>query len=238
VTITSEDETPKLEGVVERDCEPARGDGSSVFEKDGLVESTLAEHAAEARETPFGSCSAACSAMADVVVELKDLSQRQSELSELFESKIRSDETQSKALEKLHDQLRDYKANFIRQEMMPLLRDLIYCYDFADDEAVRARKDATPQTSEGTARTFDHLRQMVADVLAKYDVEPFRISGSEFDRREQQCVRTVPTGETADDKKVAAVGAIGFRLGEQIVRKEQVTVYKYAPGTSSTIGSS
>ena len=152
-------------------------------------------------------------------------------LRELFESKIRSDETQAKALEKLHDQLGEYKANFVRQEMMPLLRDLIYCHDVAEDEAGRARKDAAPPTAEGMARAFDHLRQMVADVLSKYDVEPFRAAGPEFDRREQQCVRTVPTGESADDKKVAAVGVLGFRLGEQIIRKEQVTVYKYTPGT-------
>jgi molecular chaperone GrpE (heat shock protein) len=71
---------------------------------------------------------------------------------------------------------------------------------------------------------------MVADVLSKYDVEPYRVPGPDFDRREQQCVRTVPTSVEADEKKIAAVGAVGFRLADQIVRKEQVTVYKYAPG--------
>src|SRR5262249_13275852 len=80
-----------------------------------------------------------------------------------------------------------------------------------------------------TARAFDHLRQMLADILAKYDVEPYRSPGPEFDRREQQCVRTVPTTNEADEKKIAVVGAVGFRMADHIIRKEQVTVYKSAP---------
>jgi molecular chaperone GrpE (heat shock protein) len=181
----------------------------------------------------LGHPAEASAALTDLAAEIKALAERQDSLRELFESKIRSEENQARALERLDDQLRDYKANFVRQEMLPLLRDLIYCYDLAEDEAGRARKDSAPLPAESVARAFDHLRQMVADVLAKYDVEPYRVPGAEFDRREQQCVRTVPTGEPADDKKVAVVGATGFRLGEQIIRKEQVAVYKFAPSTAA-----
>lgn len=171
---------------------------------------------------------AVTTALIDVAVGLQDLSAKQDGLRELFEARIRSDDVQAKALERLHDQVVEYKANFVRQEMQPLLRDLIYCYDFAADEAERAGQSGTA-TPQETSRAFDHLRQMVADILAKYDVEPYRSSGPEFDRREQQCVRTVPTANEAEEKKVAAVGAVGFRIADRIVRKEQVTVYKYTP---------
>ena len=173
--------------------------------------------------------SATTAALIDFAIGLQDVAAKQDELRELFEARIRSDEVQGKALERLHDQVREYKTNFVRQEMQPLLRDLIYCYDVAADEVERANRTGPPPTPQETARAFDHLRQMVADVLAKYDVEPYRCPGPEFDRREQQCVRTVPTTVEADEKKVAVVGAIGFRLADLIVRKEQVTVYKYTP---------
>ena len=168
-------------------------------------------------------------ALIDVAIGLQDLSAKQDGLRELFEARIRSDEVQAKALEHFHDQVREYKTNFIRQEMQPLLRDLIYCYDFAADEVERASRVGSLPTSLETARAFDHLRQMVADILSKYDVEPYRCPGPDFDRREQQCVRTIPTAIEGDEKKVAAVGAIGFRLADLIMRKEQVTVYKYNP---------
>ena len=159
---------------------------------------------------------------------------RQEELFELYERKIHSDQGQSRTLEVLHDQLRDYKQNFVRDQVKPLLRDLTFCYDFAAEEADRARAAATsggpPPSADETAKGFDHLRQMIGDVLSKYDIDAFRSDSDAFDQKTQQCVRTVPTGVEADHKKVAAVGAVGFRSGDLIVRKEQVTVYKYVAG--------
>jgi molecular chaperone GrpE (heat shock protein) len=168
-------------------------------------------------------------ALIDVAIAVQDLAAKQEALRELFEARIRSDEVQGKALERLHDQVQEYKTNFVRQEMLPLLRDLIYCYDFAADEVERAQPAPAGPGSNETAQAFDHLRQMIADVLGKYDVVPYRSAGPEFDRREQQCVRTVPTNVALEEKKIAVVGAIGFRLADLIIRKEQVTVFKYSP---------
>jgi molecular chaperone GrpE (heat shock protein) len=216
----------------------------SIFESDDVVTAALAQQegfadggAGGAVPPPEGIVDAggpnATAALIDVACGLQELGSKQEELRALFEARIRSDEVQAKALERLSDQLRDYKTNFIRQEMQPLLRDLIYCYDFAADEADRAGREGPPPTIQEIGHAFNHLKQMVADVLAKYDVEPYRAAGPDFDRREQQCVRTVPTANEADEKKVAVVGAIGFRLAEQVIRKEQVTVYKYTPGAPS-----
>jgi molecular chaperone GrpE (heat shock protein) len=68
---------------------------------------------------------------------------------------------------------------------------------------------------------------MLTDVLFKYDVEPYRSEDEFFDRTSQQCLRTVATNVEADDKKIAIRGVTGYREGKTILRKEQVTVYKY-----------
>ena len=148
----------------------------------------------------------------------------------LFESRLRSDKNQAKALELLHDQLQDYKANFIRQAMLPLLRDVIDFHDFAAEESKRTNGSTEDGSVDPQSKAFDHLRQRIVDVLEKYDVEAYRIPGPEFDRRAQHCVRTLPTNDESDDKKVASVGPIGFRNADSIIRKEQVIVFKYAPG--------
>jgi molecular chaperone GrpE (heat shock protein) len=213
----------------------------SIFEGVNVVTDALTEdHEGDGRTGRENQVAAevapdATSALIEVASSLENLNAKQDDLKALFEARIRSDEVQAKALERLHDQVREYKANFIRQEMQPLLRDLIFCYDFADDEFEQAGRRELPASSVEMARAFGHIRQMVADVLAKYDVEPYRSAGPDFDRREQQCVRTVPTPIMADEKKIAAVGAVGFRIGDQIVRKEQVTVYKYG-SVPSTAG--
>jgi len=162
-----------------------------------------------------------------VARSVEQLQTRQDELRELFESRIRCDGVQVKAMEHLHDQLREYKANFVRQEMQPLLRDLIYCYDTAAQEVERARTSTAPVTAEDATAALDHIRQMIADVLAKYEVESYRVPGPAFDRREQQCVGVVVTEDLSADKQVATLGAVGFRTRDMVIRKEQVTVFKY-----------
>ncbi|MBV8309851.1 MAG: nucleotide exchange factor GrpE [Planctomycetaceae bacterium] len=166
-----------------------------------------------------------------VARSIEQLQARQDELRELFESRIRCDEVQVKALEHLHDQLREYKANFVRQEMQPLLRDLIYCYDTAAQEVERARASTAPIAAEDATAALDHVRQMIADVLAKYDMESYRVPGPAFDRREQQCVGVIDTDDVSADKQVATLGAVGFRTRDVIIRKEQVTVFKYRAAT-------
>jgi molecular chaperone GrpE (heat shock protein) len=184
----------------------------------------------------------------EIADELKQLGARQEELNRLFESRIGSEEAQAKAMESMHDQLRDYKTNFVREEMKPLLRDLTFCYDFAAEELEGARSalDGGKSLSvRETTRAFEHIMQMIADVLGKYDIEAFRSESANFDQKIQQCVRTVPTQLEADHKKIAAVGAVGFRSSDLVIRKEQVTVYKYTPEpatpsnqTSSSVESS
>jgi molecular chaperone GrpE (heat shock protein) len=176
---------------------------------------------------PGGAASLSAS-LAETSVQIAALAAHQEELKSLFDSRLHSDEVQAKALERLHDQLQDYKSNFIRQALLPVLKDIIYCYDFAASAVPGAELEAAAQ-ADAQAKALAHLKQMLLDILFKYDVEPYRGEGEFFDRKTQQCVKTLPTDAEADDKKVAAPGVVGFRLGETIVRKEQVTLYKHMP---------
>ena len=71
--------------------------------------------------------------------------------------------------------------------------------------------------------------RMLLDVLSKYDIEPVRSDSPHFDRKSQQCVGTKETSDSTLDRTIAHRGLIGFTDGVRIVRREQVTVYKYSP---------
>lgn len=172
---------------------------------------------------------------ADAPRGLDDIAARQQELNRLFESRIRSDEVQAKTLERLHDELRQYKANFIRQEMLPLFKDVIFCHDFVAREIERLRAapsttSAAPPSAEPggpSVKPLEILSQMLLDLLFKYDIEPYRCEGQLFDAKRQQCARTLPTEIADRDKIIAELGLSGFESPEGIIRREQVTVYKY-----------
>jgi molecular chaperone GrpE (heat shock protein) len=159
---------------------------------------------------------------------LDDVGRRVEDLYRLFETRLQSDEAQARALQLLHDQLQDYKGNFIRQAISPVLKDLMFCLDFVTDEIERLGKNGDVQSAlTANVKSFEYIKNMLTDVLFKYDVEPYRSEDEFFDRKSQQCLRTVATKVEADDKKIAIRGVIGYREGETILRKEQVTVYKY-----------
>jgi molecular chaperone GrpE (heat shock protein) len=169
------------------------------------------------------------SAVEDALRKMSEVAQRQAELQNLIETRLQSDEVQGKAIERLHDQLQDYKNKFVRQAMLPLLKDIIFCTDFIAQELDLALTRETPTSPVDAARALEHLKQMLLDILFKYDIEPFRSEGGLFDRKMQQCIKTIPTANEQDDKKLAGQGVAGFREGDAIIRKEQVVVYKYSP---------
>ncbi len=160
----------------------------------------------------------------DVVAGQDEILQQQMEQQRLFESRIHSDEVQARALERLHGELQDYKQNFVRQEMMPLLKDVIFCHDVIAKEADRIQAD---RGDSGAAKAIELIGQMLLDTLFKYDVEPFRGETDEYDRKSQQCVGTELTGDQQLDKHTAMHGLLGFRMEDKIIRREQVTVYRY-----------
>lgn len=163
--------------------------------------------------------------------KLDELLQTQRELQQLFASRIHSDEVQAKALERLHDELRQYKTNFIRQQLLPFFKDVIFCHDFLCGELDRLHAADSVTDSESSSRTLDHARQMLVDLLFKYDIEPYRGAGEQFDPKSQQCARTVPTDTAEQDKKIAAQLLPGFKSPDSIVRREQVVVFKHRPVT-------
>lgn len=160
---------------------------------------------------------------AELAAGQEQLRDDQKALNELFATRLRSDEAQGRAVERLYDELRQYKTNFVRQQLLPLLKEVIFCHDFLTGQIERlaAGLDAADPAA---------ARQMLTDLLFKYDVEPYRSEADTFDPKQQQCTRTIPTGRNELDRTIAARGLEGFRSGNELVRREQVSVYKFTPG--------
>lgn len=185
--------------------------------------------------------------VAPLAQRLDALHEAQESLKSLFESKLMSDQAQSRTFDRLHDELQHYKSQVTKQQFVPLLKDIIFCFDFvgqslqrleelqgltggspADGIAPQTPVAETPAGAHGL-KSLAAARQMLLDTLFKYDCEPIVVEGEQFDPKLQQCTRTVPTTEPSLDKKIAAVLATGFRLPDLLIRREQVSVYKFQP---------
>ena len=156
----------------------------------------------------------------DLRQEHADMRKEQADMRKLFESRIHSDEVQSRTLERLHGELQESRKQIQRAEMAPLLKDIIFCHDFVTREFER-------EGEVDFRKGMEMMEQMLLDVLFKYDVEPFRSESDEFDRSNQQCVKTEATDDEAQDRRIATRGLTGFRGEDRIIRREQVTVLRY-----------
>lgn len=168
---------------------------------------------------------ASSEALDEIRGEQTEIRSDQAELRKLFESRIHSDQVQSRALERLHEELKGSRELLKRSEMAPVLKDIIFCHDFVAKELQHDADGGEPDWR----KSFEMLGQMLLDVLFKYDVEPFSSDSDEFDRSCQQCVKTESTDEPEQDRRIASVGLSGFRNEDRIIRREQVTVFRYRP---------
>jgi molecular chaperone GrpE (heat shock protein) len=223
---------------VDRPPEPAESMISATPEGNSAASGT-GEAAANA-EAPSAQCAPGSTPPGETLALLEKVREElsgkqqllcddQRALNELFATRLRSDEAQARAVERLHDELRQYKTNFVRQQFLPLLKEVIFCHDFLTGQIERAAGEAAAN-GDAAKRPLVAARQMLTDLLFKYDVEPYRSEAIAFDPKLQQCTHTVPTDRNEADKTIAARGLEGFRSADGIVRREQVSVYKFTPG--------
>ncbi len=162
----------------------------------------------------------------NLLAEIQKIARCQDQLQQLYASRIHSDEVQSKAIDRLHDELQEYKRSFVRQEMMPLFGDIIFCYDLACQYFHSASDCVEGNIADGS-NTLQALRQMLLDILEKYGLESYRGEGETFDSKVQYRTESVDTEVEENDKRIAERGVEGFRSGATLVRREQVSVYRY-----------
>lgn len=151
------------------------------------------------------------------------LGRRLDGLHALFEREIRAEATREKIVDRLHDELQEYKQDLLLKIMRPVFIDLIQLHD-----DVGKMIDAQGEAEGDLARLLALMRgiqQGIEDVLYRQGVEPFTEDGPSFDPRRQRAVETVPTDDPALAKTVAARRRPGFQAGERVIRPELVSVH-------------
>jgi molecular chaperone GrpE len=143
------------------------------------------------------------------------------ELRELFDSKIRYDETKERQVDVLHQELQGYRQGLYQQIMRPVMGDLISIYDEMADQLARL---------EGQERDgLGFLIEMVEITLERYEVTRFTCEGDAIDRSRQKVIDTGPTGDPELGRRLARRVRPGFEMKGKVIRPEWVVAYRYVP---------
>lgn len=183
---------------------------------------------ADLREEPPPAVAPEPRASADILPQI--LSELKA-LGEEFSLKLKYDQAKEKAVDALHDELRQHRGGLHFTLLRPLLSDLISLHDdllqLAD-----AKKTSDPQT----ARTFEGLGGSIKEILARQGVSTLEVQDDVFDRKRQRAIRTVATDQQDLVGSVAERLRAGFIYDDRIVRPEHVAVYVLhsTPGPSGS----
>lgn len=153
-----------------------------------------------------------------------DLADQFGEVRKLVSDRLNDDRVREKAFDKLYQELRQYKEDFLFQAEKPLLLDLLLFYDSLNwfQESL-VKQEMSPDV---IADSFQFLIDEFLEVLYRRDVLPYEES-KKFDRKLHKAVKVESTDDKELDYTIKQVLKRGFVRNEKVVRAEEVVIHRH-----------
>lgn len=129
-------------------------------------------------------------------------------------------------VKQLHQEMQEYKRDFLKEAMRPVLLDVILLYD-SIAMTLDAARAADEDGDRSTVANLEVLLTETEEILARQGVERMASTPDVFDATVQQAIEREMTGDRDADFKVARRLKGGFALQGRPLRKEVVTVLRY-----------
>lgn len=165
---------------------------------------------------------------------LAPIEQRLQRLEQTVELKVSREEHLNKIIDQLHGEVQEHRLGMLRKLLEPLVLDLIATSGDYADMAKRERAKGDDLAAQALASLADEMCDELHDILSRYGFDQFSVPDDQFDATRQRAVRLETTGDRTLDGRVATRRRCGFQYNGQIVRPEQVTLYKFSPAVDST----
>ena len=144
-------------------------------------------------------------------------------------SRASYDAAKEKAIDKLSEELKLYRDNFIFQSQKPVFVELIMLYDNLA-QTLNLLEDSQPHDADTCLTVKNNLRNIkeeLLEILYRRDVTPFVDHPETLDYKLHKTVGTVTTGVEGENNKVEAIRKTGFCWNDKVIRPEEVVIKKY-----------
>ena len=160
---------------------------------------------------------------------LAPIEQRLQRLEQTVELKVSREEHLNKIIDQLHGEVQEHRLGMLRKLLEPLVLDLIATSGDYAEMAKRERAKGDDPAALARASLADEMCDELHDILSRYGFDQFTVPDDQFDATRQRAVRLETTGDRTLDGRVATRRRCGFQYNSQVVRPEQVTLYKFSP---------
>jgi len=110
-----------------------------------------------------------------------------------------------------------------------VLQELVLLQDSLEQVLQWAGGPGEAPSREAIADRLETLRIELLEILLRRDVRPFDGTSDVLDRHLHRTVKTVPTDDPALNDRVKTVVRPGYHWREQVLRPEEVIIFKYKP---------
>ncbi|MBI5308232.1 MAG: nucleotide exchange factor GrpE [Planctomycetes bacterium] len=167
--------------------------------------------APESRQTPDEQLQGLADALSTQNAILKDI---KAELA----SRALYDAAKEKAIDKLSEELKLYRDNFIFQSQKPVFVEMIMLYDSLE-QTLSILEDSQSHTTDTCLTVKNNLRNIkeeLLEILYRRDVTPFVEHPETLDYKLHKTVGTVTTGVEGENNKVESIRKAGFRWNDKV----------------------
>lgn len=168
-------------------------------------------------------------------VGLAQLQQRMKQLEQVVELKVSREEHLNQIIDQLHRELQDHRLGMLRKQLEPMAIDLITACDDFGAMAEREQAKTDDPTAAARATLAAQVRDELHEILNRYGFDRFIVPDDKFDATRQRAVRFESTAKPEYEGLVASRRRCGFLYNGQVVRPEQVIIYRFVPPAAPEI---
>ncbi|MCP4108220.1 MAG: nucleotide exchange factor GrpE [Desulfobacteraceae bacterium] len=145
-----------------------------------------------------------------------------------FQNKLKLDAHKNKIIDNLHQDLQDYKDDFLKKYLKSVIMDVIQIIDNIRKLAAHySNKELSDNDLPKMLRLLESIPTDLEDLFYRHGVKPFSCEGNIFDPTRQRVLKTLKTPDTSRDKTVAESLRPGYEWDGKVIRPEMVAAYIY-----------
>lgn len=166
--------------------------------------------------------------------EIERLHDKLAVLEEEFAGKLKYDAHKDKIIDKLHQELQEYKEDIVKKHILSVVLDVVKVADDIRKWLAYFRSlDVSQRDPVKLFRYLEAIPSDLEDIFYWQGVKPFTSGDGTFNPARQRALKKIPTDDPAKDKAIAKSLRPGYEWEDKVIRQEMVAVYVYEVDSES-----
>ena len=164
----------------------------------------------------------------DLQHHLDDIQSQLVQLKAEFAGKIKYDEHKDEIIDKLHQELQEYKQDIVKKHILSIVLDVVKVADDIRKWISYFRSlDVSQRDPVKLFRYLEAIPSDLEDIFYWQGVKPYTNREGVFDPGKQRTIKKIITDDPSKDKTIAKSLRPGYEWEGKVIRQEMVAVYVY-----------